>query len=134
MKYLRLLLIATAIIISAPALAQKKEKQIITAVGFKEDSIILNNKVAFKYLKTGNDFTISDLEGNEIIKGSITSLGNNKFTSIITFIKIDKQFSNTKIIGRNDLIFAMCENNVITKNFDIDIDKLNDFIEKYNEL
>lgn len=135
MKYFKLLLALTAIIMSAPcALAQKKEKQIITAVKFEEDNIILNNKVAFKYSKVGNDFVINDLDGNEIIKGSITQIGDKKYTSVITFVTINKEFSNKKIIGRNDLIFAMCENNVFTKKFEIDPDKLSAFLEKYNEL
>lgn len=115
--------------------AQKKDKeQIITAVKFETDKIILNNKPAFNYSKTYNYFTISDLDGKELITGDITPLGDNKFSSVITFVTFGKKFSNAKIVGRNDLIFALCENNVFTKDFKINEEKLNAFFEKYNEL
>ena len=48
--------------------AQEKDKeQIITAVKFETDKIILNNKPAFNYSKLSNYFTISDLDGKELI-------------------------------------------------------------------
>ncbi len=115
--------------------AQKsEEKQIITKVKFETDKIILNDKPAFNYSKVYNYFTISDLNGKELITGDITSLGNNKFSSVITFVTFGKKFSNTKIVGRNELIFALCENNVFTVDFKINEEKLNVFFEKYNEL
>ena len=52
-----------------------------------------------------------------MITGDITSLGDNKFSSVITFVTFGKKFSNTKIVGRNDLIFALCKNNVFTEDF-----------------
>ncbi len=113
---------------------ESKEVQIITAVELKADKIILNNKTAYNYSRNGNDFLISNLDGKELIKGSITSHGNGKFSSIITFVTVGKEFSNEKIIGRKEIIFALCENNVIKDNFEIDEAKLTLFFEKYNEL
>jgi hypothetical protein len=113
---------------------EKDEEQIITAVKFETDKIILNNKPAFNYSKVYNSFTISDLDGKELITGDITALGENNFSSVITFVTFDKKFSNAKIVGRNDLIFALCQNNVFTKDFKINEEKLNAFFEKYNEL
>lgn len=113
---------------------ESKDFQIITAVKLEADKIILNNKTAYNYTRNGNDFLISKLDGKELIKGSITSLGNGKFSSIITFVTIGKEFSNEKIIGRKEVIFALCENNVIKENFEFDEAKLNLFFEKYNEL
>ena len=113
---------------------ESKEVQIITAVELKADKIILNNKKTNNYSRNGNDFLISNLDGKELIKGSITSHGNGKFSSIITFVTVGKEFSNEKIIGRKEIIFALCENNVIKDNFEIDEAKLTLFFEKYNEL
>ena len=113
---------------------ESKDVKIITAVKLEADKIILNNKTAYNYTRNGNDFLISKLDGKELIKGSITSLGNGKFSSIITFVTIGKEFSNEKIIGRKEVIFALCENNVIKQNFELDEAKLNLFFEKYNEL
>jgi hypothetical protein len=113
---------------------ESKDIQIITAIELKADKIILNNKTAYNYTRNGNDFLISKLDGKELIKGSITSLGNGKFSSIITFVTIGKEFSNEKIIGRKEVIFALCENNVIREDFEFDEVKLNLFFEKYNEL
>lgn len=69
-----------------------------------------------------------------MIKVSITAQGNGKFSSIITFLTIGKEFSNKKIIGRQEIIFALCDNNIINDNFKIDEIKLINFFEKYNEL
>ena len=113
---------------------ESKDAQIITAVKLEADKIILNNKTAYNYTRNGNDFLISKLDGKELIKGSITSLGDGKFSSIITFVTIGKEFSNEKIIGRKEVIFALCENNVIKENFELDEAKLRLFFEKYNEL
>ena len=70
---------------------ESKEVQIITAVELKADKIILNNKTAYNYSRNGNDFLISNLDGKELIKGSITSHGNGKFSSIITFVTVGKE-------------------------------------------
>lgn len=119
----------------ANVIAQKsRESQIITAIKLEADKIILNNKLAYNYNRNGNDFVISNLDGKELIKGSITAQGNGKFSSIITFLTIGKEFSNKKIIGRQEIIFALCENNIIKDNFEIDETKLTKFFEKYNEL
>ncbi|WP_281637877.1 hypothetical protein [Flavobacterium marginilacus] len=99
-----------------------------------KENIILNNQNAFNYKKEGNHFSISTLKNVEIISGDISSLGDGKFSNIITFIPQNKTFSNGKIIGRNQLIFALAENNVINKDFTIDETKLNDFLKKYNEI
>ena len=111
-----------------------KDKQIITAISFETDKIILNNKQAYNYSKIDNDFVISTLDGKELIKGSISSDENGKFSSSITFVTVGKIFSNSKIIGRNQIIFSLCENNVIRENFEIDELKLLAFFQKYNEL
>ena len=115
--------------------AQKsRESQIITAIKLEADKIILNDKLAYNYNRNGNDFVISNLDGKELIKGIITAQGKGKFSSIITFLTIGKEFSNKKIIGRQEIIFALCENNIIKDNFEIDETKLTKFFEKYNEL
>lgn len=114
--------------------AQEQVNRIINEVAFKSDKIILENKEAFNYKKDGNHFSVLDLNNNELIIGDITSLGEGKFSSVITFVAENKKFSNAKIIGRSDLFFAMLNNNVITKEFKIDPEKLDLFFEKYNEL
>jgi len=135
MKILKILVLFSLVIFTNNiSFAQKKEKQIIEAVSFETNKIILNKKPAYNYIKDGNNFTISNLDNQEIIKGQINSIGNEKFSSIITFLTSGKKFSNEKIIGRNDLIFALCESNVIKENFEIDESRLNSFIEKYNQL
>ncbi|MCL9810095.1 hypothetical protein [Flavobacterium luminosum] len=131
----KLLLISILILSFTNLIAQEaKEKQIITAVKLEADKIILNNKIAYNYTRNGNDFLISNLDGKELIKGSITSHGDGKFSSVITFVTFGKDFSNAKIIGRKEIIFALCENNIIKDNFEIDEVKLASFFEKYNEL
>lgn len=111
----------------------KKANPIIKQIGFNDGKISLNKKVAFYYFTVGNDFIIKDLKDNEIIKGSITHLGDNKFSNIITFVPLNKQLYSEKIIGRNQLFFALCKNNVINENFEIDEVKLNHFIEENND-
>ncbi|MFB9079969.1 hypothetical protein ACFFLS_08770 [Flavobacterium procerum] len=135
MRVIKITILLFAIVFSTNLLsAQEKEEQIIKAISFEKGEIILNNKIAFFYLKDGNNFSISDLKNKEVISGQINSVGNGKFSSIITFIASDKKFSNERIIGRNDLIFALAENNVIKEDFRIDEVKLASFIEKYNQL
>lgn len=114
--------------------AQKQKEQIITSVQFETDKIILNEKHAFNYIKQGNNFQISSLKGVMLISGKITPVEKGKFTSLIYFATVDKQFQNPKIIGRNDLIFALCENNVITSDFEINEEKLQEFITRYNQI
>ncbi|MBF4492039.1 hypothetical protein IR010_05740 [Flavobacterium sp. MR2016-29] len=114
--------------------AQEQVERIINEVEFKSDKILLEKKEAFNYRKDGNHFLVLDLNNNELIIGDITSLGDGKFSSVITFVAENKKFSNAKIIGRSDLFFAMLNNNVITKEFKIDPEKLDLFFAKYNEL
>ena len=114
--------------------ASAQQEQNITDVKFEKEKIILNNQIAFNYKKEGNHFSISTLQNVEIISGEITSLGDGKFSNTITFIPQNKTFFSEKIIGRNQLIFALAENNVINKDFTIDGNKLNDFINKFSEL
>jgi hypothetical protein len=111
-----------------------KEEPNITAIKLESDKIILNDQLAYRYNRNNNDFTITDLTGKELIKGSITSHGNGKFSSVLTFGAFGKEFSNAKIIGRKEIIFALCDNNVISKDFKIDEEKLGLFFAKYNEL
>lgn len=54
--------------------------------------------------------------------------------STIHFVELDKEFLNSKIIGRNDISFKLNEYNVIHKDFKINKKLLLEFIEKYNEL
>ncbi|VXB76857.1 conserved hypothetical protein [Flavobacterium sp. 9AF] len=130
------ILLITILILSFNNLKAQKsvEKQLITAVKFETDKIILNDELAYNYSRKGNEFLISQIDGKELIKGTISSDENGKFSSVITFFQIGKEFTNEKIIGRNDLIFALCENNVIKENFEIDEVKLLAFFEKYNKL
>ncbi|WP_291123043.1 hypothetical protein [Empedobacter sp. UBA7620] len=110
------------------------QKQNITAVKFDKENIFLNNQIAFNYQKNGNNFYIYNLKNVEIIKGEIQPLGNGKFTNKVTFILQEKQFKSSKIVGRNQLIFALTENNVIKKDFSIDEEKLTVFLNKLNEV
>ncbi|MFD2601889.1 hypothetical protein [Flavobacterium suzhouense] len=133
MRAIKLILTLLIFVSFTFAKAQNKEKQIITAVEFTTDKIILNKKHAFNYARVENDFIIKNLDGKILISGKITPEGNNKFSTTIYFIDLEEQFYNEKIISRNDLIFALCENNVITKKFDLDIEKLKLFIKNYNQ-
>ena len=128
-KLLFILLIFVTNILSA----QKKEKQTITDVSFKGTEIILNKKHAFNYQKDGNHFSILTLDDQKIIEGDISSLGDGKFSSLITFLP-DRKFSNEKIIGRNQLIFALVEKNVFNKDFSINGENLDEFFKEYNQL
>jgi ABC-type uncharacterized transport system permease subunit len=114
--------------------AQEQVIRIFNEVAFESDKILLEKQEAFNYKKDGNHFVVLDLKDNELIIGDITSLGDGKFSSVITFVAENKKFSNAKIIGRSDLFFAMLNNNVINKDFKIDPEKLELFFEKYNEL
>lgn len=133
MKTFKLLLLLIVIAYAGHTAYGQKTPN-ITSIEFEEEAIILNNDKAYNYSRTGNSFVITNLNGEELVKGEITPLGKGKFSSIITFIEVDKQFSHPKIVGRNDLIFALCEFNVIEKDFTFNIKKLNKFIKKYNKL
>ncbi len=106
----------------------------ITSVSFNENEIILNEIVSYKYERLDNKFIIKSLEGSEILKGTIENIGYNKFFTKIIFVNLNKEFSNPKIIGRNDLIFALVNFNVFNNDSTINESKLKEFIEKYNTL
>jgi hypothetical protein len=111
-----------------------KELPIITNVKFEKDKIILDSLHCYNYKLDGYNFIISDLNNVEIIRGLITPLENSEFRSVITFVALNTKFSNKKIIGRNDLIFALCQNNVLEKNCTINEEKLKEFLVQFNEL
>lgn len=110
------------------------QKRFIKKVQFDNNNIILNGKKAFDYKKEGNDFTILDLNGKKLITGQIRMDENGEWKSLIEFKIVNKTFSNKKIIGRNHLIFALAEENVINKDLKINKKRLLKFIKKYNEL
>jgi hypothetical protein len=111
--------------------ATAQTKPAIT-VNFTETEIFINDSKCFNYSKKGNEFSISDLSGKPIIKGTIRKNPMGKFESTILFLQLAKSFSNKKIIGRNDLIFALVNDNIIGKDCQIDIEKLKKFIEENN--
>ncbi|PZX48802.1 hypothetical protein LV84_04316 [Algoriphagus ratkowskyi] len=114
--------------------SKKEEKQIITKVNFPKDNpniIVLNDKHAFNYIKSGNYFEILNLNNEKLIIGNIYK-EDEKWKSNIEFKTVNKSFSNSKIISRNELIFSLAESNVITENFELDSEKLLAYIEKYN--
>jgi len=128
-KLLFILLIFVTPILSA----QKTKEQLIKDVSFNGTEIKLNNKHAFNYQKDGNHFAILTLDNQKIIEGDISSLGDGKFTSLITFLP-DRKFSNEKIVGRNQLIFALVEKNVFNKDFSINSENLDEFLKENNQL
>lgn len=111
----------------------KKEKQTVTVINFEKDRIYLNYKYVFDYKKNANHFVISEKKGEPIIEGYLQMV-NGVWKSKINFLLIDESFSNDKIVDRNDLIFALAEENVFTKKLKIDKQKLKQFIVKYNQL
>lgn len=115
--------------------AQNSNKdRIITSVTFDKEKIILNDVNCYNYLREGNEFKILDLNQKEVITGKVEKNSNNEFECIVTFVEINKKFSNKKMIGRNGIIFGLVNNNVIEKNFEFNIEKLNKFIEEFNEI
>lgn len=108
--------------------------RIITAVSFDKEKIILNNVNCYNYLREGNEFKILDLNQKELIIGKVEKNSNNEFECVVTFVEINKQFSNKKIIGRNGIIFGLVNSNVIEKNFEFNKERLNKFIDEFNEI
>ena len=102
-------------------------------VTFKADSIFVNEKACLLYYKTGNDFIIYKLDSSKLILGNVQNIGSGKFATKYTFLTVNKEFSNSKINGRNALIFALIQNNVLTQSCELDEKKLETFIEKNNE-
>ncbi len=103
-------------------------------VNFTEKEIFVNDSKCFNYAKKGNEFSISDLGGKEIIKGTIRKNVMGKFESTIYFLQGAKTFTNKKIIGRNDLVFSLVNNGIIGKDCLLDQEKLKKFIAENNEL
>lgn len=130
----KILFIALLVLSTNLKAQESNDEQIIKAVKLETDKIFLNNQLAYNYSRVDNDFVISTLDGKEFIKGSISSDENGNFSSIITFVTVGKNFSNKKIIGRKEIIFALCENNVLKENFEINELKLTEFFQKFNEL
>ncbi|TDS52414.1 hypothetical protein [Myroides indicus] len=116
------------------AYIEPREERNITQISFTEESIILNNETAYKYERQGDSFIIKTMEDIDLIKGKITNVGYNEFESLIIFLKLNKKFTNSKITGRNDLIFALADFNVFKRDLTMDEDKLTEFIALYNEL
>lgn len=104
--------------------------QIVT---FKADSIFVNDKACLLYNRTGNDFIIYRLDSSKLILGSVQNTGYDKFATKYTFLTVNKEFSNSNINGRNALIFALIQNNVLTQSCELNEKKLEEFIGKYNE-
>jgi len=112
----------------------KEEKYIITKVNFPKDNpniIMLNDKHAFNYTKSDNYFEILNLNNEKLITGDIF-MEDGIWKSNIEFKTVNKSFSNSKIISRNELILSLAESYVITENFELDSEKLLAYIEKYN--
>ena len=104
-------------------------------VHFEKFEIFLDGKLAYKYtIDDSYYFEIINLQGEKIITGKITSLGNKKFSSVIHFPTVNRTFTNEKVIGRNDIILHLNSHLVIKKNFKLDEKRLNEFIDKYNGL
>lgn len=109
-------------------------KQIITDVGFENNKIILNKISCYNYIREGNEFKILDLNNSPLITGTVEKNANDEFVCEVTFVEINKKFSNKKMIGRNGIIFALIDNNVIEKDFKFNKEKLLQFINDYNEI
>lgn len=108
--------------------------KIITSVSFDKEKIILNDENCYNYIREGNEFKILDLNQKELITGKVEKNSNDEFECVVTFVEINKKFSNKKMIGRNGIIFGLVNNNVIEKNFEFNKEKLNKFIEEFNEI
>lgn len=134
-QILALLMLTTFVNLQAQKNAvPKKDENKSISVSFAGNDILINDSKCFNYAKNGNDFTISDLNNKTIIKGAIRKNILDRFESTITFLQVDKTFTNKFIVGRNDLIFSLVNYDVIGKDCGINIEKLNKFIAEYNEI
>jgi hypothetical protein len=97
---------------------------------FMKDSIFLNDKACLLYNRTGNDFIIYKLDSSKMILGSIQNVGPGKFSTTYTFEPSNKDFTNSKINGRNELLFILIQNKVLTETGELNEKKLLKFIEK----
>lgn len=103
-------------------------------VYFGKDSIVINDKLCLLYQRTGNNFTITTLDSVKIIEGNITNIAPGEFSTKYTFITVNKEFSNKKIKGRNDLIFWLVQNKILDESCTLNEKKLLKLIKKYNQL
>jgi len=101
-------------------------------VTFTKDSIFLNDKACLLFSRTGNDFVIYKLDSSKMILGSIQNTAPGKFSTTYTFLPSNKDFINSKINGRNELLFILIQNKVLTETGELNEKKLSKFIEKYN--
>lgn len=106
----------------------------ITDVSFDKDHIILNKKIAYTYQRIENDFTLRNLENEIILEGYIENIAYKTFKTTITFSEPKVDFYNARIVGRNDLIFALVNFNVFNTDGTIDPKRLALFIQNFNEL
>lgn len=117
-----------------PFIGFSQNKNSFDEVHFEKFEIFLDGKLAYKYsIDETNYFEIKNLKGENIITGKITSLGNKKFKSEINFLTVNRNFTNEKIIGRNDIILNLNSHKVIKKNFELDEMRLNEFIDNFNQ-
>jgi hypothetical protein len=88
--------------------AQNSENnRIITSVSFEKEKIILNNVNCYNYIREGNEFKILDLNQKELIIGKVEKNSNDEFECVVTFVGINKQFSNKKMIGEMELFLDL---------------------------
>jgi len=104
----------------------------IAEVDFSPSAISIGGHKCFNYKKEGNTFTVSDLNGNPLFVGNIRKNVSGKFESAISMVAIGQTFRNRKIVGRNDLIFALVNFGVI-RNCTIDEAALKNFYALENE-
>lgn len=103
------------------------------SVKFSADSIVIDKIHCFIYERIVNDLTIKSLDNEVLITGSINTISPGKFSTKYTFLTVNKEFYNEKINGRNDLIFSLIDNDVISS-CALNEKKLLKFIKKYNQL
>ncbi|HSZ35293.1 MAG TPA: hypothetical protein VK772_18400 [Puia sp.] len=101
-------------------------------VSFSKDSILINNTVCFRFLKTDSNFSVKSLEGKTLITWVVKNIAPGKFSTNYTFLTVNKEFHNDKMNGRNALIFALVQSDVIS-DCQLNEDKLLKFIKKHND-
>jgi len=67
-----------------------------------------------------------------MISGSVQNIGPGKFSTTYTFLPSNKDFTNSKINGRNELLFVLIQAKVLNETGELNEEKLSKFIEKYN--
>jgi hypothetical protein len=132
-KLIIYILVFTAGIFKINAQSSNNDR-IVTAVSFDKEKIILNNVNCYNYVREGNEFKILDLNQKELIIGKVEKNSNDEFECVVTFVEMNKKFSNKKMIGRNGIIFGLVNSNVIENNFEFNKEKLNKFLEEFNEI